>query len=193
MIVKRVRGPLTAAEFDRKSGTEGYELIDGRLEEKEMGSEASWIQNGLGSLLHVYVTAHKLGYVFDSEGSYACFPQKPGRVRKPDVSFVRYGRFDGERIPEGSITIPPDLVVEVVSPQEKAYKLDQKIMDFESVAVPLIWVVYPNRRGVQVRSAGNIRELTAADDLTGDPVLPGFRVKIADLFPPAGPVPPAAS
>ncbi|MGL6096174.1 MAG: Uma2 family endonuclease [Fimbriiglobus sp.] len=189
MIVKRPRRTYTVAEFDRSAAGEGCELIDGYLEAKEMGAEASWIQARLQRRLGDWAEVGRHGWVFESECSYACFPKTPARVRKPDVSFVRYGRLENERIPEGSITIPPDLVVEVVSPQEKAHKLAGKIADFEAVGVPLIWVVYPNRRMIQVRTGGTIRELTAAHDLTGDPVLPGFRVKIADLFPPAAPVP----
>ena len=175
---------LTAEEFDRKAGTEGYELIDGRLVRKAMGAKASWIQGGIHTLLRMWAVTGGHGWVFESECSYACFPNKPDQVRKPDVSFIRKGRLPGERLPEGSITIPPDLVVEVVSPKEKASLLADKIADFESVRVPLIWIVYPNRRIVQVRTQDGIRELTADDLLTGDPVAPGFSVRISELFPP---------
>ena len=51
---------------------------------------------------------------------YQCFPHDPGLVRKPDVSFVRYGRFPGGVLPEGWAKIPPDLAVEVVSPNDTA-------------------------------------------------------------------------
>jgi Uma2 family endonuclease len=175
---------LTAEEFDRKASTEGYELIGGRMMRKAMGARASWIQGGILTLLRMWATAGGRGWVFESECSYACFPDKPNQVRKPDVSFIRQGRLPGERLPEGSITIPPDLVVEVVSPQEKASLLADKIADFESVHVPIIWIVYPNRRIVQVRTPDGIRELTANDLLTGDPVAPGFSVRVGDLFPP---------
>ena len=178
----------TAAEFDRMSRSEGCELIDGRLVRKTMGAEASWIQARIQRRVANFADDHRLGLVFESECSYACFPGRPGQVRKPDVSFVRYGRLEGDRLPEGSILIPPDMVVEVVSPKEKAYRLADKLADFESVRVPLIWVVYPHRRFVVVRAVGErARELTEADTLTGDPVLPGFSVRVADLFPPPAP------
>ncbi|MFO0849325.1 MAG: Uma2 family endonuclease [Gemmataceae bacterium] len=181
MTTQAARPPITPERFGRMD-SEGYELIDGRLVRKPMGAEASWIQGWIGDVLRAFVRTHDLGIVFESECGYACF--RGNRVRKPDVSFVLAGRIPGGRPPQGDITIPPDLAVEVVSPQEKAYQLDAKVRDFLSVSVPLIWIVYPESRTVQVRAAGGvIRELSDTDELTGDPVLPGFRVRVADLFP----------
>jgi Uma2 family endonuclease len=175
----------TPEEFEKLPDTHGYELVGGRLVRKAMGIEASWVQGKIGRLLGTFVDAAQLGYVLESESGYACFPPHENKVRKPDVSFVRRGRFEGNRLPTGNATIPPDLVVEVVSPQEKAYKLHAKIRDFQSVGVPVIWVVYPNTRTIQVLSAGvPDRWLNVGDTLTGDPVLPGFSVPVADLFPP---------
>ncbi len=182
---------ITAAAFDDLPNTQGYELIDGHLRRKSMGAESSWIQVTLGALLVTHVRAGGYGFVFDSECSYDCFPRRPNRVRKPDVSFVRLGRLPDNRIPTGSIRIAPDFVIEVVSPRDKVTVLADKIADYESAAVPLIWVVYPSNRIVQVRTQGAIREFGGQDELTGDPVLPGFRVRVADLFPPPaeGPAP----
>jgi Uma2 family endonuclease len=175
----------TPDQFERMADTRGYELIDGQLVRKAMGAEASWIQGGLFQLLRQFVDANQLGFAFESECGYACFPPRQNKVRKPDISFVRRGRLLGDRPPTGNVTIPPDLVVEVVSPQEKAEKLHAKIRDFQSVGVPLIWVVYPNTRTIQVLSAGAPdRLLTVGDNLAGDPVVPGFSVPVADLFPP---------
>lgn len=181
MAARIARPPITAEKFSRMD-TEGYELVDGRLEGKATGAKASWVQRLLGQLLGVWAAEGGYGDLFDAECGYACF--RANRVRKPDVSFGRSGRLPGGGLPEGDIPVPPDLAVEVVSPQEKAYKLADKIGDYDAVQVPLIWVIYPNRRSVQVRMPGGIfRELSDADELTGGPVLPRFRVRVADLFP----------
>ena len=47
----------------------------------------------------------------------------------------------------------------------------------------LAWVVHPKSKKIYVyRSATDVRILTDRDELTGEDVLPGFSVKIADLF-----------
>lgn len=183
--VAKTSREYTPDEFEKLPDTQGLELVNGRLVRKAMGAEASWVQGGLVKLLRLFVDAAQLGFVFESECGFACFPPNERKVRKPDVSFVRRGRFEGDRLPSGNATVRPDLVVEVVSPQEKAYKLHAKIRDFQSVGVPLIWVVYPNTQTIQVLSLGSPeRWFGVGDTLTGDPVLPGFSVPVADLFPP---------
>lgn len=175
---------MTAEQFD-EIDHKGYELVDGRLLEKGMGAETSEIQSQLGFLLQLWVRQAKLGKIYEAEAVYRCFPEKPDQTRKPDVSYVRTSRLPGGKSPRGAIRIAPDLVVEVISPNEVVYDLNRKLADFQSVGVPLIWVVHPDLRVVDVYIPGQpTQRLTAADELSGDPVLPGFRVRIADLFPP---------
>ena len=92
----------------------------------------------------------RLGWAFNADNGYQCFPHDPGLVRRPDVSFVRYGRFPGGVLPKGWAKIPPDLAVEVVSPNDTAYELEEKLEDYQKVGVPLVWVIYPNSRTVRV-------------------------------------------
>lgn len=176
---------LTAAEFERLPDHKGYELVGGQLSEKGMGAESSEIQGELGFLLKLWVRATGRGKVYESECMYRCFPDDPERVRKPDVSFVRADRLPDGRSPTGMFTIRPDFAAEVLSPNDKTGELSEKLADYESAGIPLVWVLDPAARTVQVRAAGEpVRELTEADTLTGDPVLPGFSVRVADLFPP---------
>jgi Uma2 family endonuclease len=106
------------------------------------------------------------------------------------VSFVRYGRFPGGVVPKGWAKIPPDLVVEVVSPNETVYELEEKLADYESVRVPLIWVINPKSRTLRIQRAdgtgGSLRE---DEELSGENVIPGFRCPIREIFPPPEPSP----
>ena len=180
---------LTPDEFERMPGTDGFELIDGVPREKSMGAEASWVGIRIAHFLTVWSDAGRRGWVFGSEGGYVCFPHRPRLLRKPDVSFVRMGRFDDERPPTGYAPIAPDLAAEVVSPNDLYDEIEERVSDFLRAGVPLVWVVDPRNRSAHAyQPGGTFRRLTADDDLTGDPVLPGFRVRIADLLPP----PPAA-
>ncbi len=185
---------LTPEEFEWLPDHKGFELIDGYLREKAMGAESSEIQSEFHYLIRAWLRSNPIGKVYDSECMYRCFPRNPDRIRKPDVSFLRRERVPGGRSPVGVFTVRPDFVVEVLSPGDTVFDVEDKLADYHSAGIPLIWVVSPNTRTVRVRRPGEREvEFTEADELTGDPVLPGFRVKIADLFPAPDPAPPAAS
>jgi Uma2 family endonuclease len=161
-----------------------YELVGGQLVERKMGMESAWVGGRLLSRLDRFCQEHAVGWAFNAENGYQCFPHNPGRVRRPDVSFVRYGRFPGGVLPKGWAKLPPDLVVEVVSPNETAYELDDKLEDYQSVSVPLIWVINPKARTVRIhRHDGTVSYLHEGEDLTGDDIIPGFRCPVREILP----------
>lgn len=165
---------------------ERFELVDGQLLEKPMGAESDWVGNRLNSRLTNFIESRNLGLTFGSEAGYQCFQDAPSKVRKPDGSFVAKGRLPADRPPKGHIRIAPDLAIEVVSPNDLYYEVDQKVDDYRDAGFRLIWVVNPDNRTVKVYAEGQERwqELTDTDELDGGDVLPGFRCKVGDLFPP---------
>jgi Uma2 family endonuclease len=176
---------LSPDEVARLIDGNGYELIDGQPVEKHMGGESSFV--GLEIAYHIrhFLASHPLGRVFGSDGGYRCFPRRPKLVRKPDVSFVRLSRLPDQRIPRGDILIPPDLAVEVVSPNDLYNEVDVKVSEYLDVGVPLVWVVNPEARTAYVyRPDGSARRLRETEEIDGGDVLPGFRCRVADFFPP---------
>jgi len=161
----------------------GYELLDGRLVEKPMGSKASVIEANVSALVRPFVRKHSLGYVLTGDGAgYELWPNRP-RVRKPDVSFVARGRYPDDVVPDGWTTIPPDFVVEVVSPNDTADDLMAKAMEWLSVGVRLVWVVYTKSRAVLVLRPGGVAAwVGAGGQLSGEEVLPGFSCPVDDVF-----------
>lgn len=198
MIVKADPPRMTPEQFEEWSGSDGFELIDGIVQEKKMGAENAVIQARLTILLGAVIMPANLGELLDSECMFRCFPSNSKQVRKPDLSFIRRDRIPAGGIPRGMCTIRPDLAVEVVSPNDAYEEVDEKIADYFDAGVPLIWVVTPKTRTVLVYQAdGTAKRFRDTDDLTADPLFPGFRVRIADLFPnppqpPVAPTPPAA-
>jgi Uma2 family endonuclease len=163
---------------------ESYELVDGQLVERTMGIESSWVGTRLIYLLQRFCEDHPVGWTLQAESGYQCFPHRPALVRRPDVSFIRYGRFPGGVLPKGWAKIRPDLAVEVVSPNETVYELDDKLEDYEKVATPLVWVVNPNSRTVMVyRNDGPVSRLHEDDELSGEDIIPGFRCQVRDILP----------
>jgi Uma2 family endonuclease len=170
---------------------EGYESVDGRLVGIPMSEKSCWVGGGLFALIWLFLQSHPIGRVYPQSTEFRCFPGRPRHVRKPDVAFVRAERLSPE-LSDRDLQVAPDIVVEVVSPNELVADLNEKISDYRSVNVPLIWIVDPNTRAVQVlRADGTGNFLTESDTLSGEDVLPGFTCRVADFLPPLPAGPPA--
>jgi Uma2 family endonuclease len=180
-------GPDTFDEVVRLP--DDAELVDGQVVAKNMGTESSYVGAQILFRLVLHVKPPVGGWVLTSDAGYRCFPRRPKLVRKPDVSFIRPGRLPGERLPQGDTLIPPDLAVEVVSPNDLYYEVDRKVSEYLDVNVPMIWVVNPDTRSVLVYLPGGVvRRLSGNDEIDGGDVLPGFRCRLSDFFPPAVPI-----
>ncbi len=159
------------------------ELVDGELLEREMGQKADSIAFRLGVRIGVFVEAGNLGLCNGAQGSYQIFPGERDRVRIPDFSFTRAERVPPGGPAEGHGRVAPDLVVEVISPNDTIEKFEEKLADYKSAGIPLIWVVYPGLKSVRViREDGTMAVLQVGDSLDGEGILPGFRCEVASLF-----------
>jgi len=77
----------------------------------------------------------------------------------------------------------PNLIVEVLSPDDRRSRTDRRIEQDLTRGVPLVWVVDPEDRVVTVHRPSEIQKvLDEADELTGNGVLPEFHCRVADLF-----------
>jgi Uma2 family endonuclease len=159
-----------------------FELVDGQLVERQMGTESSWVAVQLVILLGAHCKARNLGWVFGADASFQCFPDAPDKVRKPDVSFVRLDRLAGGP-PKGHCRVAPDLAVEVISPNELYSEVEEKVAEYLAAGVQLVWVIDPPTRSARVhRADGTVANLGAGDELSGESVVPGFHCPVADLF-----------
>lgn len=184
MFVADTDDVLTPDQFERMSGVKDHELIDGVPVEKVGGGERGYVNARMMWAIGRYVSERSMGFVVGGRAGYVCFPHRPRLVRKPDVSFVRNGRFPNDRPPRGFARLVPDLAVEVISPNDTYYAVEDRLNDYLLVGVPLVWIVNPDRRTVHTYTPdGTIRRLTADQELTGGPLFPDFRVRVADLFP----------
>jgi Uma2 family endonuclease len=160
-----------------------YEWIDGEWVERKTGAQSSYVATTLIALLGTHVRAHQAGFVLGSDCGYKIFPHAPGRKRFPDVSFLRRGRLPDDRLPGGHVEVVPNLVVEVVSPNDLAENTEERLQDYLKAGVPLIWVLYPKARCARVlRQGGAALQLSANDSLHGEEILPGFSCRLADVL-----------
>lgn len=160
-----------------------YELLDGHLVERIMSFWSSYVAGNIHFLLMTFCRANKRGWVAPEGTSYQCFPDEPEKVRRPDVSYIDLSRMTLETATtEGHLKITPDLTVEVVSPNDLAYEIAEKVQDFRKAGVKLIWVVNPQDRSVAIyRGKGKATIASENDDLDGESVLPGFSCRVGEL------------
>ncbi len=179
--------PITADEFmEMRDPNDGLvrELIRGEIVTMSLpgglhGVVCSKIDRKVGN----HSDSNRLGHVASNDTGIL-LERDPDTLRGADVSYWSFARLP--KMPKGYVEIAPDLAIEVFSPNDTQRKIRQKIKEFFFNGTKRVWVVYPEDRMVAVfRSPTEAKFLDEIDELDGEDVLPGFRCKVADFFPPA--------
>lgn len=161
-----------------------FELVDGELRELNVSTLSSFAAGMVFFYLQSHVAPRRLGWVFPEGTSYRCFPDDPNKVRRADTAFHALARLTPAQVAaEGHCTVVPDLVVEVISPNDTANDVNAKRIEWLAAGAKLVWVVHPDQQTVHAyRADGTVGLAGPADALTAEPVLPDFRAAVADLF-----------
>jgi Uma2 family endonuclease len=173
---------ITTAEQLFWANLQHCELIQGQLVMMSpAGFDHGRFAINIGNALANFVRARSLGIVVSAEAGFL-IAHAPDTVRAPDVAFVR-----AERIPSGGVKGffqgPPDIAIEVVSPNDRASEVTAKAQDWLQAGCLLVWIVDPETRTISVyHSRNKIAVLAETDTLTGGDLLPGFSVSVADIF-----------
>ena len=158
-----------------------YELIKGVLIVMSPANETHGeVAMEFGRLIANHVRAHKLGRVYTAETGFELF-RDPDTVLAPDVAFVSKARLKPRT--DKFAALAPDLAVEVVSPSNTKQEMHEKIALYFQAGTRQVWIVYPKSRAIYVyRAEDDVTILKRDGTLDGGDVLPGFSVKVADIF-----------
>lgn len=184
-------------EFIRLYDTEGpFELIDGeRIPVMPTPAGHSKVTKRLFLALELLAQAQNLGEAF-TETTFA-LTDEPNWVegsRVPDVMFFTAERLSAyiAATPDWELkpyTLVPDLVVEIVSPNDNLRELDEKVDRYLLDGVRAVWVVDPQRKKVLIHTLNSrspftkqITTLQIGDTLTGGDIIPGFEMPVAKIF-----------
>ncbi len=178
-------GRLTAEAFyDRYAGSDvRADLVYGRVVElPPTGPEHGELDGNLQFYLKLFLREHRLGKLFINTGFV--LDADGDLVRGPDQAFVSNERLQrSPRPPRGFWQVVPDLAVEIVSPDDRAQDLADKVADYLEAGVRLVWVVSPRRRQVYVYWPDQpVDVLGPGQGLEGGEVLPGFRLPLDELW-----------
>jgi Uma2 family endonuclease len=166
-----------------------YELVDGqRVETPAMSKRAGRIANWLATKLNAFAEPSQLGEALVEVLVLLRLPEDPGRNRRPDISFFCHSHSKKESLQgpdENACDVVPDLAVEVTSPTDRVENQRKKVLEYFEAGVGCVWVVLPELRAVDVyESPTSVRIFGPDDTLIGDPILPGFQLRISELFNP---------
>jgi Uma2 family endonuclease len=126
-------------------------------------------------------TLADLGLVTGADGMVRLFP---GLVRIPNVAFASWARIPNRRVPTEPIPeLVPELAVEVLSKSNTDAEMTRKCGEYFAAGVLVVWLVDPESRTATVYTAPD--QSTVLDEtqtLDGAPVLPGFSLRLRELF-----------
>lgn len=160
-----------------------YELVEGELKKMSPGGGKHGASIGrFTGGLQVHVEDNDLGEVFGAETGYK-IKENPDDVIAPDVSFISRKRLPESEIPDGYLTTVPELVVEVISPNDRKAKIEEKLKAWFDFGVTVAILIFTNNRFIRVyRSPENFITLHESDTLVLEDILPGFSYPISKLF-----------
>jgi Uma2 family endonuclease len=157
-----------------------YEIHDGALITMPLSSRnSSELAAEIGALVGNFTRGKGLGYVSGADGGYI-LARDPDVLFAPDAGFISKERAGARD--EGYFQAAPDLAVEVISPTDRAGATRKKLERYFQYGTRVVWVVYPESRTIDVHTKAGSTRLTAEDTLDGSDVLPGFSVKVFDVF-----------
>lgn len=176
---------LTAREYavlEEPAGVR-YELSNGEL---IVTPSPTYVHNDIrdrmNGLLRAFIEPRKLGGVI-SEMDFKLIGET---VRRPDIAFIRAGRLAGVDLEEVPLPVAPDLVIEIVSKNDRADDLMLKVDQYFQAGVQAVWLIYPNTRVAYRYVAGKrepeVRAIDGGDKFEEPALLPGFSVRLSEIL-----------
>jgi Uma2 family endonuclease len=163
--------PITADELYAMGDIGRCELIKGEIiRMPPAGADHGDIAGEVFGLIREFVKKHNLGKVYAAETGFT-IERNPDTTRAPDVGFVKK-----ERVPprgkRGYFDGPPDLAVEVISFNDLASEVTEKVEEWLAAGTKSVWVIDPKAKTLDVYPSGrDVVRLRERDELRDETVL----------------------
>jgi len=182
LLSKSEKRPVSGEDLFRRPDLGPCELVEGKIVPMSpTGFLHGDIEAELGAALRTWARERGRGRAVGGEvGIYV--RRDPDTVRAADFLYISHERLAG-RTPVGYLDVPPELVVEILSPDDRWDDVMEKLADYFAAGVDRAWVVAPKLRSVFVyRSLTESSRLGEGDLLADEEILPGFSLPVAQLF-----------
>lgn len=174
---------ITGDELARMPDHELCELIDGRIVPMSPANpEHGRIEANIAAALGSIVRLQNLGIILTGEVGILT-RWNPDRVRGADVVFISHAQYERRTKTRGFLDVAPELVVEILSPENPHIDVREKVPEYHAVGVRVVLVVDPDARAIVAYRPGGVvdrRALTEAVPL--DDVIPGFALTVKAAF-----------
>jgi Uma2 family endonuclease len=175
---------MTAEEFMSADLGEGrFELVRGEVVRVPLPMpQHGRVCSKFIRILDTFGLTSGFGYCL-SESAVAT-ERGPDTVRGPDICFYSHASWPESEVGTGLPPVPPDLVVEVVSPSNRPGEMQRKVTEYLEAGVLLVLIVDPARRKAALYRLREVFPtiLSESDVLENLPELPGFTCPLADFF-----------
>ena len=132
--------------------------------------------------MRTFIKPRKLGVLMASDAGVR-LERDPDTVREPDIAYFSVENMPLDAKITGYAEAAPDLVVEVTSPSNTRWEVNDKALMWLHYGVRLVWVAHPDTRTVEVHREGHrVLSLSDEDTLDGLDVLPGFSCAVSEIF-----------
>lgn len=174
--------PITGEELLALGDIGRSELVEGKIVLKSpTGGPHGGIEFNIGYELGEFVRPRKLGRVRVGEvGIYT--HRNPDTVRAPDVLFISKERAKKLK-PMGYMDVAPELVVEVMSPDDRWQEVTKKLAEYFEIGVRVVLIAEPDAQQIfAYRSLSDVHIFNSNELLIVEDILPGFSVPVSALF-----------
>ncbi|MBD2435664.1 Uma2 family endonuclease [Nostoc sp. FACHB-110] len=107
-------------------------------------------------------------------------------VPVPDLLFVSYSRLNSDVITDEPCPIPPDLAIEIISPDQSFGEMSAKATDYLDAGVLRVWVIDAKAKTVTVFYPDTRPQTKIGEDSLADSLLEGLQITPAQIFQQAG-------
>jgi Uma2 family endonuclease len=174
---------VTAEELEQFPDDDNrYELVEGRvIRMSPVSFDHGRVVVQLCALLHRHLQQQPVGVVVADVGFKLA--SNPDTVRGPDIAFMRSDRMPRKGT-RGFVKGPPDLVVEVLSPDDRPGEVRAKTDEYLERGVLLVVVIDPDEKtAATFRPSGPQVILRHESDLLDlNEVIPGFACRLREIF-----------
>lgn len=176
---------LTLKEFlALPEGDVNYEFVDGKAVAKVSPKQFhSMLTFALTSLLTRW--SRQRGRV-RLEWAITLKRQNQDWAPVPDITYISYERLPTSWNLNDACPVPPELVIEIISPDQTIKEFEDKAKDYFDAGVSRVWVVNPEIMYIRIFFPDGYSKICTSDMPISDTLLPGLELTARQIFEEAG-------
>ena len=161
-----------------------HELIQGVLYRMPpTGFDHGRIESLFSAFLTIHVTTNQLGQVASGDPGFI-IARNPDTVIAPDIAYISHERLKSAISTDRFLTIAPDLVAEIVSPNDRPREVQEKVERWLQFGVQAVVVIDPKSQTLTVHQSLDQKRIYGLDNTIDlNFVVPGFSLPMRQLFP----------